>query len=156
VGILDPLNDQMRVFPSFAGDSREIVWLAIQILDQLHAMCYRTISIDRVTTARLVDGTIKARVRVPADSIWFDGHFPGAALLPGVAQLAIVAAILEEALGTRVRITDVSRVRFKTAIMPDQTMEVQITSKESDPRTYGFRLLKGQELACSGFLKVAA
>jgi 3-hydroxyacyl-[acyl-carrier-protein] dehydratase len=156
VGILDPLNDWMRVFPSFVGDSREIVWQVIQILDQLHAMCYRTISIDRVTKAQLVDGTITARVRVPADSVWFDGHFPGAALLPGVAQLAIVTAVLEEALGTRVRVTEVSRVRFKLAIMPAQTMEVQITSKESDPWTYRFRLLKGQDLACSGFLKVAA
>jgi 3-hydroxyacyl-[acyl-carrier-protein] dehydratase len=118
-------------------------------------MCYRTISIDQETKARFVDGTISAQVQVPADSIWFDGHFPGLAVLPGVAQLAIVVAILEEALGTRLRVTGVSRVRFKSAIMPAQTMEVQITSKESAPGTYVFRLLKGQELACSGFLRVA-
>jgi 3-hydroxyacyl-[acyl-carrier-protein] dehydratase len=115
-------------------------------------MCYRTISIDK---ARHIDGAITAQVRVPADSIWFDGHFPGMAVLPGVAQLAIVVAILESVLGTRLLVTDVSRVRFKLAILPAQTMEVRIASKEGDPKTYGFRLLRDQELACSGFIKVA-
>ena len=124
----------------------------IQTLDQSNTMCYRTISIDKV---RDIDGAISAQVRVPADSIWFDGHFPGTAVLPGVAQLAIVVAVLEGVLGTRLRVTEVSRVRFKLAILPAQTMEVRITPKENDPETYGFRLLKGQELACSGFLKVA-
>jgi hypothetical protein len=32
---------------------------------------------------------------------------------------------------------------------------VRITPKESDSRSYGFRLLKEQELVCSGWLTVA-
>jgi 3-hydroxyacyl-[acyl-carrier-protein] dehydratase len=119
-------------------------------------MCYTTYSIDPKSKARMIDGIIAARVRVPAGAIWFDGHFPGFAVLPGVAQLAIVAAVLEEALEIRVRVTDVSRVRFKLPVLPDQALEVRITPKESDPRTYQFRLLKGQELVCGGWLKVAA
>jgi 3-hydroxyacyl-[acyl-carrier-protein] dehydratase len=119
-------------------------------------MCYMTNSIDPKSKARMIDGTIAAQVRVPAGAIWFDGHFPGFAVLPGVAQLAIVASVLEEALEIRVRVTDVSRVRFKLAVLPDQTLEVRITPKESDPRAYQFRLLKEQELVCSGMLRVAA
>jgi 3-hydroxyacyl-[acyl-carrier-protein] dehydratase len=119
-------------------------------------MCYRSYSINPDSKARMIDGAITAKVRVPDGSPWFDGHFPGFALLPGVAQLAIVAGVLEEALETRVRVTDVSRVRFKAAVLPDQVLEVRITSKESDPRTYGFRLLKGQELVCSGWLRIRA
>lgn len=118
-------------------------------------MCYRSYSIDPAGRARLIDGIIAVRVRVPAGSSWFDGHFPEFAVLPGVAQLAIVAGVLEEALETRVRVTDVSRVRFKTAVLPDQVLEVRITPKEGAPRAYGFRLLKEQELVCSGWLKVA-
>jgi 3-hydroxyacyl-[acyl-carrier-protein] dehydratase len=119
-------------------------------------MCYRSYSIDPGSKARMIDGAISARVRVPAGSLWFDGHFPEFAILPGVAQLAIVVGVLEEALETRVRVTGVSRVRFKMAVLPDQALEVRITAKESDSRTYGFRLLKERELVCSGFLTVAA
>jgi 3-hydroxyacyl-[acyl-carrier-protein] dehydratase len=125
-----------------------------QTLDQLHTMCYRSYSIDPNSKARMLDGAIATRVRVPAGSSWFDGHFPGFAVLPGVAQLAMVAGVLEEALETRVRVTGVSRVRFKTAVLPDQVLEVRITPKEGDPRNYGFRLLRGQELVCSGWLRV--
>ena len=119
-------------------------------------MCYRSYSIDPNSKARLIDGAIVAQVRVPSGDLWFDGHFPGFAVLPGVAQLAIVAGILEEALETRIRVADVSRVRFKTAVLPDQVLEVRITPKESDSRTYGFRMLKDQELVCSGWLRVRA
>jgi 3-hydroxyacyl-[acyl-carrier-protein] dehydratase len=118
-------------------------------------MCYRSYSIDPVSKARMIDGAITAKVRVPAGSLWFDGHFPEIAVLPGVAQLAIVAGVLEEALEARVRVTDVSRVRFKAAVLPDQVLEVRIVPKEVDSRTYGFRLLKEQELVCSGWLAVA-
>jgi 3-hydroxyacyl-[acyl-carrier-protein] dehydratase len=128
----------------------------IQTLDQLDTMCYRSYSINPGSKARMIEGAITANVRVPAGSPWFDGHFPGFAVLPGVAQLAIVAGVLEEALDVRVRVTDVSRVRFKTAVLPDQLLEVRITAKENDPLTYGFRLVKEQELVCSGWLRVRA
>ena len=127
----------------------------IQTLDQLLTMCYTTYSVEPKSKAQIIDGTIRARVRVAAGSIWFDGHFPGFPVLPGVAQLAMVVAVLEEALETRVRVIDVSRVRFKLAVLPGQELSVRITPKESDPRTYKFRLMKGQELACTGCLKVA-
>lgn len=118
-------------------------------------MCYKSYFIEPNNKTRMIDGAIVARVRVPVGDPWFDGHFPGFAILPGVAQLAIVAGVLEEALETRVRVTDVSRVRFKTAVLPDQALEVRITPRESDSRTYGFRLLREQELVCSGWLTVA-
>ena len=102
----------------------------------------------------MTDGTITARVTVPADSVWFEGHFPGAPVLPGIAQLAMVVQILCEVLKKPVSVTDVSRVRFKQAIMPAEPVEVQITPRENDRLACGFRLLKASELACSGFLKL--
>ncbi len=118
-------------------------------------MCYTTKSIDLIDRIRHVDGTITARARVPADAVWFDGHFPGIAVLPGVAQLAIVVDVLSRVSKKPVQVTNVSRVRFKQAIMPAELIDVQITPKQNDLQTCGFRLLKGGELACSGFLKVA-
>ena len=111
--------------------------------------------IDRESDICKEDGMITARVAVPADSVWFDGHFPDGALLPGVAQLAAVVEILGAALEKPVCVTDVSRVRFKMAIRPGDPIDVQITPKGNHTPSWGFRLLKGPELACSGFLSLA-
>ena len=124
------------------------------MLDQAPTMCYRTRFIDCAKDIRVIDGTITAQVTVPAGSTWFDGHFPGTPILPGIAQLAVVVQILCEVLEKPVSATDVSRVRFKQAILPDESVEVQITPRGDDALDFGFRLLKASELACSGFLKL--
>lgn len=119
-------------------------------------MCYTTNFVDNGSKADDADGIITAQVQVPADSVWFDGHFPEIAVLPGVAQLAVIVDILSEVLQKKVRPVEVSRVRFKLAIMPAETVTVQIMPNKNASLAYGFRLSKGQELACSGFIKVAA
>lgn len=118
-------------------------------------MCYMTMFAELKSDIRKVDGVIMAQVEVPADSIWFDGHFPGQAILPGVAQLAMVVEILCDALNKTVCINDVRRVRFKQAIMPAERITVEITPKENKPLACGFRLTKGAELACSGFINLS-
>jgi 3-hydroxyacyl-[acyl-carrier-protein] dehydratase len=128
----------------------------VQSLDQSKTMCYTTPSVDHQSVLRHADGMITARARVPAASIWFDGHFPEAAVLPGVAQLAIVVEVLNAVYDEPVRITEVSRVRFKQAVRPEEPIEVQISPKGKDRPVYDFRLLKGNEVACSGCLKVVA
>lgn len=104
---------------------------------------------------RHVDGMITAQVEVPADSKWFDGHFPGDAILPGVAQLAMVVEILSDAINKKVCADDVRRVRFKQAIRPAERITVEITPKDNKPLECGFRLMKGTEMACSGFIKLS-
>jgi len=110
--------------------------------------------VEQISDLRKVDGTITAQVQVPADAVWFDGHFPGNAILPGVAQLAAVVQVISKALDRPVGVTHVSRVRFKQAILPSECIDVQITPKEDSLLSCGFRLLKGPELVCSGFLKL--
>jgi 3-hydroxyacyl-[acyl-carrier-protein] dehydratase len=132
------------------------MYKVIQTLDQSDTMCYMSRFVDLESKIQNVDGTITACVKVPGDSIWFDGHFPEIAVLPGVAQLFIVAEVLGEAIERQVRIRGVNRVRFKQAIMPGELIEVQIRPKENDTLNYGFRLFKCQELACSGFITLAS
>jgi 3-hydroxymyristoyl/3-hydroxydecanoyl-(acyl carrier protein) dehydratase len=111
--------------------------------------------VNMISDICMVNGVITARVKVPAGSVWFDGHFPGQAILPGVAQLAMVVQILGQALKKTVYAADVSRVRFKQVILPAESIEVHITPKGNETTAYGFRLLKGEALACSGFLKLS-
>jgi len=112
-------------------------------------MCY-TKKIIREGT----DAAVCLEIQVPAESPWFDGHFPGDPLVPGVAQLAMVADLLEEALGCPVTLTGVSRVRFKQAIRPGETITVRITPKDAS-LAFGFNLESGAEPVCSGNIRIA-
>jgi 3-hydroxyacyl-[acyl-carrier-protein] dehydratase len=98
---------------------------------------------------------IRAEIQVPADAIWFDGHFPGEPILPGVAQIALVMALLKRALGRPVAAQSVSRVRFKKMIRPADTIMVHIAPKGEGELTYGFSLANGLERVCSGSLTLA-
>lgn len=103
---------------------------------------------------RTVEKTTTVHIRVPAESIWFDGHFPGEPILPGVAQVAMVTELLAAVLKRPIQVVDVSRVRFKQAIRPNEPITVEVTPKGRLPLGYGFRLWKRDELACSGNIKL--
>jgi 3-hydroxymyristoyl/3-hydroxydecanoyl-(acyl carrier protein) dehydratase/acyl carrier protein len=116
-------------------------------------MCY-TKKIIKMGGRKEADPTITAQIQVPASAIWFDGHFPDEPILPGVAQLSMVVDLIGDALGHPVAAAQVSRVRFKQAIRPTETMTVQITPKE-DPLAFGFQISSGEDQACSGNIKIA-
>ena len=69
-------------------------------------------------------------------SPWFDGHFPGQPILPGIAMIAMAfdAAREKEAReGNRIRLKAVKRVRFKKPVRPDEpfTLALKREQKES-------------------------
>ncbi len=98
---------------------------------------------------------LTASASVPADSVWYAGHFPGTPLLPGIAILALVEEAISEAElreERRVLITGVSRVRFRMPIRPDDQMVIKISrEKRNDGLSYGFSVFLSEELACAGF-----
>jgi 3-hydroxymyristoyl/3-hydroxydecanoyl-(acyl carrier protein) dehydratase len=120
-------------------------------LDQSFIMWYtlENFSVDS-------DRAITAQARIAADCVWFEGHFPGMPILPGVAQLTLVKDLLNRALERSVTVRGVSRVRFKQMIRPDDTIAVNLTPTDTDAATYGFRLFNGAELVCSGAMTIAA
>lgn len=98
--------------------------------------------------------TVQAEFEVPADSKWFDGHFPEEPILPGIAQLSMIADLLGDAIGSPATITQVSRVRFKRVIQPAEPITVRISSKE-DALSFGFQILSGAEPVCSGNIRIS-
>ncbi len=109
------------------------------------------------TTKRFISEwprSAEADFEVPGESIWFDGHFPGKPVLPGVAQLAFVMDVLEQTLGKTVSVAGVSRVRFKQAIHPGDPITVHVTPAETGSRKYGFRIFSRTELACTGTMEI--
>ncbi len=97
-----------------------------------------------------------AEVYVPAGSGWFDGHFPGKPVLPGVAQLSMVFELIGEAFGEELCVREVSRVRFKQMILPEDRLDVSAAPKSGQQGVYAFRITKNGKLACNGNMIVAA
>jgi len=102
------------------------------------------------------DGALWAEVRVPAGTSWFDGHFPGRPVLPGIAQLNMVLQLVRHALDGPVRVAEVSRVRFKQMIVPDDRLTVVAESRPGGGGRYAFRITRHDEVVCTGTMTVAA
>jgi 3-hydroxyacyl-[acyl-carrier-protein] dehydratase len=108
-------------------------------------------SFDKLVT----DGEIIAHIRVPANSPWFDGHFPEAPVLPGVAQLGMVHDLLCRTLDRPLPVTQVSRVRFKQMIHPDQALILTVKTGDKNG-SHSFRISGDEGLICSGLIRLSA
>lgn len=107
-----------------------------------------------INVRQSADQTISAQVDIDGESTWFSGHFPGDPILPGVAQLGIVAETIERALCRPMNVKGISRVRFRRIIRPGETIQLSITPTNQKSGTYSFRITAGPETVCSGFVDV--
>jgi len=91
-------------------------------------------------------------------AVWFQGHFPGGPLLPGVAMLALVEESVElfwpDADHPTVRIESFRRVRFRRRVEPGANLRVRV--RQSRPGTLRFAVEAGGLAACTGECGVAA
>ena len=113
-------------------------------------MWYHLIDIQRSD-----DGEINADVCVPATSPWFDGHFPEEPVLPGVAQLGMVQAVVSRALACDLKVFSVSRIRFKRIVRPDDPLTITAAPSKKEPWTYTFRIMIRHEQVSSGMMRFA-
>jgi 3-hydroxymyristoyl/3-hydroxydecanoyl-(acyl carrier protein) dehydratase len=67
-----------------------------------------------------------AGVRVPADSAYFDGHFPARPVLPGVAQLQIVGECAAALLPGAPTVARVRHARFLAPVLPGERLAVDL------------------------------
>ena len=97
---------------------------------------------------------IEADIQVPSDSPWFDGHFPGEPILPGVAQIGMVFDAIRKARNQDLKISSVRRVRFKQIIRPDDKLKLIAAPLKENTGAYSFRILVENEAVCSGVMMV--
>jgi acyl-CoA synthetase (AMP-forming)/AMP-acid ligase II len=99
-----------------------------------------------------------AHVVVAADAVWFQGHFPGMPILPGVALLAMV----EDAIGqfwadgehSAVEIRAFHRVRFRQMLSPGVSLRIRV--RQAQPDRLRFTVEHGGLPASTGECLVAA
>ncbi|MDJ0783174.1 MAG: hypothetical protein QNJ22_14450 [Desulfosarcinaceae bacterium] len=108
-------------------------------------------SITAITTRG--DAAATAEVLVPQDALWFDGHFPGMPLLPGIAQLAMVEEVLTKAWTTAGRAIQFSRVRFKLRIAPGTPVTVKVSRQAETEDHFSFQIITPQGIACLGLVR---
>jgi 3-hydroxymyristoyl/3-hydroxydecanoyl-(acyl carrier protein) dehydratase len=89
---------------------------------------------------------VNARIVVPTAGPLFDGHFPGMPILPGVAELIMVAGALAPT-GPSV-LTGVRHVRFRALVRPGD--ELDLVVPEGSTR---FELRRDQEPIARGELE---
>jgi 3-hydroxyacyl-[acyl-carrier-protein] dehydratase len=99
-------------------------------------------------------GQIVAEIQAPPDSPWFSGHFPGQPILPGIAQLGMVFDAICHFGSQNMKISHISRVRFKQMIRPNDSLRIIVMPQKDHAESYSFRIMIDKELACSGLMKV--
>jgi len=102
----------------------------------------------------IAPGAIQAQVTIDDTSPWFSGHFPDTPILPGIAQLDMVADIIARATGKNVHIQRLTRVKFKKIVPPGEQLEILATATDT-PNLYTFRILSEAQDVCSGMMLLA-
>ena len=103
---------------------------------------------------RSAENEISVDIHVPSDSHWFDGHFPGEPILPGVAQIGMVIDAIRQAQNQDLKVSGVRRVRFKRIIRPDDQLKIIAAPLKQNAGAYSFRIMVEDEAACSGVVMV--
>jgi len=89
-------------------------------------------------------------LRLQPELRWFEGHFPGQPILPGVAQLHIAALLAERTWGDPFEGREMSRVKFRHVMLPDE--QVSLTLVKSGSRL-DFQYIREGEVVASGTLR---
>ena len=71
-------------------------------------------------------GHLRQVLHVPADLAWFDGHFPGAPILPGVVQLKWAVEAAAAVSGFTAGPISLQQLKFKKPIRADVILELAL------------------------------
>jgi len=70
---------------------------------------------------------IEFELFIPPDLIYFDGHFPGAPILPGVAQLDWAVSFARHRFGLSGPFQSMAQIKFQQVIQPAMTVRLVLT-----------------------------
>jgi 3-hydroxyacyl-[acyl-carrier-protein] dehydratase len=74
---------------------------------------------------------IAATVHVPAGGAWFEGHFPGRPILPGVAELALATDALARETGRPIALRGIAFARLRQLVFPGDRLEISARELEA-------------------------
>lgn len=92
-------------------------------------------------------------IEVPPSSPYFEGHFPGQPVLPGVAQLDIVVDLLQRCLERDLDARALRQVRFRELVQPGDRLDVRLSRPDASGEC-AFRMETRGKLAASGRVRI--
>ena len=96
---------------------------------------------------------LRARAQVTPSMPWFQGHFPGQPILPGVALIALTHQLVLQALGEDWQLSRVSKVRFLDLVRPGASLELRVDlHKQAEDLEAVFLIDQGEKLYARGRL----
>jgi 3-hydroxymyristoyl/3-hydroxydecanoyl-(acyl carrier protein) dehydratase len=95
---------------------------------------------------------VSAQVTTKPGSPWFSGHFPDNPILPGIAQLDMVADCIAAAWENMVTMTGVSRIKFRKIVRPGEPLDIRATWDKKKGQ-YAFQVTSRDEDVCSGIMR---
>ncbi|MDO9337053.1 MAG: AMP-binding protein [Caulobacter sp.] len=81
------------------------------------------------------------KVSLPPTLAWFQGHFPGEPILPGISQVHMAVLLSAQVLGWTPEGADLNRVKFKDIVRPGETLDLTLIA-ERDKGRLSFRWLR--------------
>lgn len=96
-------------------------------------------------------GSAVFRLELQNDLCWFEGHFPQMPLLPGVAQLHIVATLANRAWDIELTGRTLSRVKFRRPTHPGDVLTLRL--KRTGDTRVDFEYARGDEVTASGTMR---
>lgn len=117
---------------TFKLDGNETLWYSIEL-----------IKVDK--------GEMAARVTMDRNSPWFSGHFPDDPVLPGIAQLKMVADLIAASREDHRRPTGLSRIKFRKIVRPGEQLDIYAAPGVIKDQ-YLFRITSGDENVSSGMM----
>jgi len=126
---------------------------------------YPILLVDRITSIQ--EKSITGIKNISSESIFFEGHFPGNPIFPGVLQieaLAQTAAVFvlkkDENLGKLIYFGSIEQVKFRKPVYPGDQLELQIEElvyrKGRAGKASGKALVDGQVVCEATFTFVIA
>jgi 3-hydroxymyristoyl/3-hydroxydecanoyl-(acyl carrier protein) dehydratase len=114
------------------------------------------LSQEPVVSAVERDGShLAVSLHFPADSVFFDGHFPSFRLLPAVVQVDWVMRLLRRHLGITEDLREIVRLKFSRPILPGVLLRAEIRlDAEKDQIQFRYLHRETGEVFSSGTLKL--
>lgn len=109
------------------------------------------------STHALGDEKVRVEVRVPLRSVYFEGHFEGRPMLPGVAQVVGLGhAEAQRCYGPLGPARRLIRTKFQAVVVPGDALDLFFEIERGEETKVRFRLMRGEESVSSGTLVYAA
>lgn len=110
---------------------------------------------ELISTETIVDGhELTLELHIPKDCVFFNGHFPGNPILPGVVQVNWAINFAAKLLGVnKESITEIAQLKFTQVILPNTHLYLSLTLENNQ---LAFRYFNPECVYSFGKIKVGS